>query len=197
MFQRQDIVSDHDLIRGRFRWAACQLDVLEGCLDHRLLKNALASLPDTLDETYTRIISRIPKEHNAYAVRILQFLTFSERPLSIEEMVDAVAVDTDAEPHFNPSDRMPDPQEISHYCSSLVAVVSTESGDVLQLSHFSVKEYLTSDRLYGDIAPDFSTFRASARIARVCVAYLLQFDEEMNPREIAEKFPLASYSAES
>jgi hypothetical protein len=160
-------MSDYDLTRVRFRWAACQLDVLEGCLDHRLPKNAFASLPKMLDETYNRIIGSIPEEHKTYAVRILQFLTFSERPLSIEEMVDAVAVDTEVEPHFDPGERMPDPQEISHYCSSLVVIVSTESGNVLQLSHFSVKKYLASDRLHRTIALDFSTFKASACIARV------------------------------
>jgi hypothetical protein len=58
----------------RFRRAACQLDVLEECLDRRSLRKALASLPETLDETYRRIISSIPKTQKQYAIRILQFL---------------------------------------------------------------------------------------------------------------------------
>ena len=183
------------LTGNRFRWAACQLDVLEGCLDYRQLKKALASLPKTLDDTYGRILTAIPAEYKAHVVRILQFLTFSERLLSVKEIVDAIAVDTEAEPYFDARNRMPDPQEVSRYCSSLVAVDSTGSGDVLQLAHFSVKEYLTSDRLDSGLAPAFHKVTASASIARVCVAYLLHFNEIISPEEAATRFPLALYSA--
>jgi ankyrin repeat protein len=116
-----------DILRvSRFRWAACQLDSLEKCLDFRTLQTALASLPKTLDETYDRILDSIPDEHKPYAIRILQFLTFSERPLRIKEAVDAIAVDTEGDQHFNPHYRMPIPQEISYYCSSLVVVIPTK-----------------------------------------------------------------------
>jgi ankyrin repeat protein len=148
-----------------------------------------------LDETYRRILDTIPDEHKSYAVRILQFLTFSERPLSVNEIVDIIAVNTDGDPYFDPSDRMPDHQEISRYCSSLVVVVSTESDDVLQLAHFSVKEYLTSNRAESVVAPEFQKATASVSIARVCLAYLLQFDHEINPTRVILDFPLAKYSA--
>src|SRR5271170_3834860 len=95
----------------RFRWATCQLDALENCLEYRTLQNALASLPKTLDETYSRILHSIPSEYKQNAIRILQFLTYSERPLSIEEAVDAIAVGTEGDPYFNPRYRMPDPRE--------------------------------------------------------------------------------------
>jgi ankyrin repeat protein len=148
-----------------------------------------------LDETYRRILDTIPDEHKSYAVRILQFLTFSERPLSVNEIIDIIAVNTDGDPYFDPSDRMPDHQEISRYCSSLVVVVSTESDDVLQLAHFSVKEYLTSNRAESVVAPEFQKATASVSIARVCLAYLLQFDHEINPTRVILDFPLAKYSA--
>jgi hypothetical protein len=125
------LFSAKKLTKDRFRWAACQIDVLEDCLDYPLLKKALASLPTTLDETYRRILDTISDEHKSYAVRILQFLTFSERPLSVKEIINAIAVNTEGGPYFDLSDRMPDHQEISRYCSSLVVVVSTELGDVL------------------------------------------------------------------
>jgi hypothetical protein len=40
---------------------------------------------------------------------LLQLITFLERPLSIKEAVDAIAVDTNKEPYFCPKYRMPDP----------------------------------------------------------------------------------------
>jgi hypothetical protein len=175
--------------------AQCQLDALEGCLDLPQLENALKSLPTTLDETYRRIFDAIPDEYKSHAVRILQFLTFSERPLSIKETVDAIAVNTEGDPYFNPDNRMPDPQEISRYCSSLVVVVPIESGDMLQLAHLSVKEYLTSNRVETTVAAEFQMVTASASIARVCLGYLLQFDHELQLDEFVINYPLAVYCA--
>jgi len=193
-----------ELLRvNRFRWAACQLDALENCLDYRTLQNALASLPKTLDETYARILRGIPDEHKQNATRILQFLTYSERPLRIEEAVDALVVDTRGDQHFNPQYRMPDPREISCYCSSLVVVVSAKDHSYdeddkpveLQLAHFSVKEYLTSNRLDTDIALRFEEVAAKASIAKVCLAYLLHLDQDLPTRELKKTFPLAQYCA--
>ncbi|KAH8800442.1 nucleoside phosphorylase domain-containing protein [Xylogone sp. PMI_703] len=144
---------------GMFRLVACQLDAIEECLDLPTLRKALNDLPDTLYKMYTDILHKIPSAYRFNAIRILQFLVFSERPLQIEEVVDMLAVDVNNS-KFDPDDRMPDPQEISRYCSSLVVVVSQKEGsrsgnDQLQLAHFSVKEYLTSDKIDKDIAKDF------------------------------------------
>jgi ankyrin repeat protein len=183
------------LTKDRFRWAQCQIDALEECLDYPELKEALNSLPTTLDETYRRILDTIPDKHKSKAVRILQFLTLSKRPLSIKEIVDAIAVNTTGDPYFDPGNRMPDPQEISRYCSSLVVLVSMKSGAMLQLAHFSVKEYLMSNRVESVVGPEFQEVTASASIARVCLAYLLQFDHEIRPKKVVAEFPLAKYSA--
>jgi len=176
----------------RFRWAACQIDALADCLDYNELKHALSSLPETLYKTYGRVICSIPPKYKEKMIRILQFLAFSGRPLRIEEAVDALVVDPTREPYIDPKFRMPDPQEISRYCSSLVVVVSTKGyshdykcdpnsnyyfeddedehelqGLELQLAHFSVKEYLTSNRLDKDIAESFQEAAAKASIAAV------------------------------
>src|SRR5579862_283601 len=187
----------------RFRWVACQLDALENCLEYRTLQNALGSLPDTLDETYSRILHGIPSEYKQNAIRILQFLTYSERPLRIEEAVDAITVDTEGSQYFDPRYRMPDPWEITRFCSSLVVLVSTTHDSYgkneevvnLQLAHFSVKEYLTSERLDRGVAHNFQEIAAKASIATVCLAYLLHLDHDIRIEEIKETFPLAQYSA--
>jgi hypothetical protein len=183
----------------RFRWAACQLDALENCLEYRTLQNALASLPKTLDETYSRILHGIPSEYKQNATRILQFLTYSERPLSIKEAVDAIAVNTEGDQYFNPRHRMPDLWEITCFCSSLVILVSTTHDSYkenkedmkLQLAHFSVKEYLTSEQLDKDVAYNFQEVAAKASIATVCLAYLLHLDQDIPINKIRETFPLA------
>jgi len=186
----------------RFRWIACQIDALEICLNYSELQRALASLPKTLDETYARILNAIPSEHEQKAIRILQFLVFSERPLRIEEAIDAIAVNSRSNPRFDPKNRMPEPKEILRYCSSLVTVERRSHSEnhrimmtELQLSHFSVKEYLTSNRLVQDFTPFFQEISARASIATVCLTYLLQLNEKLQMLKIRKNFPLAQYCA--
>ncbi|KAF3191749.1 hypothetical protein TWF225_000970 [Orbilia oligospora] len=193
---------------GMFRWAACQLDALENCLEYRSLRKTLNSLPTTLDETYARILRGIPEEHKQSALIILQFLTYSPRPLKIEEVIDAIAVDTETDEYFNPKYRMPNPNEALCYCSGLVvAVLSREHsrehslgrGDMfteLQLAHFSVKEYLASDRLDSDIKQHFQEDVAKGSIATICLAYLLHLDHEASADELRNTYPLAPYCAQ-
>ena len=168
-----------------------------------MLNNALNSLPTTLDKTYSRILRAIPHEYKQTALKILQFLTFSKRPLRIEEAVDVIAVNVERCPYFSPKNRMPEPKEIMRYCLSLVIIVlkREQSGKQsaryaeLHLAHFSVKEYLTSDRTGNNITHVFQDTSASASIARICVAYLLHFDNTISPEEARSSFPFAQYSA--
>jgi hypothetical protein len=105
--------------------------------------------------------------------------------------------------NFSPKYRMPDPREISVYCSSLMVIVSVTGNShneddkriELQLAHFSVKEYLTSNRLDSDVAQKFWETSARASIAKVCLTYLLHFEQDISPEEIRKTFPLAQYSA--
>ena len=190
----------------RFRWAKCQIDALENCLCYPELQQALASLPKTLDETYNRILARIPEGQKQTAIRILQFLASSERPLRIEEVVEAIAVNPEGKPQFDSKNRMPEPSEISRYCSGLVVVVprtdypidqhNWKMVKVLQLAHFSVKEYLTSGRVEESFQGSFTEINARGSITRVCLAYLSQPDEKDPPTEIEAAFPLAQYSAQ-
>ena len=200
---------------NRFRWAACQLDSLEKCLNLGQLRTTLASLPETLDGTYSRILASIAKEYREDAIRILQFLTFSERPLTIGEAVDAIAVDPSSDPSFDTKLRLPVPEEILRICSSLVSLVTRQvklKGIVmeLQLAHFSVKEYLTSEKVEKTFQEGLAEISARRSITKVCLAYLSHLGEMCSinnlvrkpehPREerlaVKEAFPLAEYSAQ-
>ncbi|KAF3934310.1 Ankyrin-1 [Dactylella cylindrospora] len=194
-----------DNANGMFRWASCQLDALENCLERHSLEQALNSLPKTLNETYTRIIRNIPQEYTPNAIKILQFLTYSQRPMRVKEAVDAIAVNIDGnkDQYFDPEYRLPDPSEILCYCSSLVVAVPANDGSnkvdgesALQLAHFSVKEYLTSIELGGEIGKSFERAYAKASISKICLAYLLQLDVSSSWTKM-KKFPFAAYCAAS
>ncbi|KAL0929878.1 pfs domain-containing protein [Colletotrichum truncatum] len=201
----QDDIEKHLLEKanGMFRWAACQIDELEECLDPQTLRETLQLLPRTLDETYARIIDRIPPKLKRSAIRILQFLTYSKGRLRIDEMCDAIAVAPQSTPRFNIQNRMPVPEEIAGYCSSLVNVVTRTDDNgkdtikELQLAHFSVKEYLISDRVEGSLSADFREPLARAIITEVCLSYLLELDIKLSPENIGQSYPLAKYAARS
>ncbi|RYC79570.1 hypothetical protein BFJ63_vAg17544 [Fusarium oxysporum f. sp. narcissi] len=190
---RNEIGSKPD---GMFRWAACQLDSLETCLDREGIETALRSLPQDLNETYNRILQRIPLKRKHKAIRLLQFLVCSERPLTLKEAVDVVAVRIDSRPgYFDPEDRLPCPSEITRFCPSLVSIIhgshrSQDAVKELQLAHFSVKEYLLNYQVKG-----FLLAEASIAITQTCLAYLTSL-EEYGVSIIKSQFPLAKYAAE-
>ena len=187
----------------RFRWAVCQLDVLQDCLRLPELRKALESLPRTLDETYSRILCNIPEGHSQDAIRILQWLTYSARPLRVEELAEIVAVNIDGSPWFDCEARFPDQQDVLAICSSLVTteeVTVRGTYQPVRLAHFSVKEYLVSERIQHQATATsryaIQEIQANQSIAATCLAYLLQFDQHDSlTSETTEEFPLAGYAA--
>jgi len=196
----------------RFRWAACQLDTLGECRSRRMLRQSLATLPATLDETYDRILYAIRKTDSEYAIRILRWLTYSSRPLLVEEIAEIVAIDVEHDPVFDREDVLEDSLESLNICSSLVTMTTTEelsrrvpndgldpAGHVIALSHYSVKKYLISQRSQQGRAAQYSMHGADCNevIARSCLGYLLQLQRpESFSEESIEEFKLAQYSAE-
>lgn len=71
---------------------------------------------------YSQVVSKIRDENCVHALKILQWLAFSARPLQLEELAEVVAVDFSSEqkPHFDPDQRFPSPQFAVDVCSGLV-----------------------------------------------------------------------------
>src|SRR6266478_956724 len=135
----------------RFRWVVCQVDRLCRTLPASIRK-VLNDLPKTLDETYARMLQSIDEEKRQYAQRLFRCLTVSIRPLRVKELAEVLAIQFDevaaASPIFNVNWRPENPGEaVLSVCSSLIAIVDRGGQQVVQFSHFSVKEYLTSERL--------------------------------------------------
>ena len=114
------------------------------------IRSVLKDLPKTLDETYGHTLRGIDEEKREYAQRLFRCLVVSIRPLRVEELAEILAVRFDkAElPTFNAGWRPGNAEEaVISACSSLIAIVDRAGSQVVQFSHFSVKEFLTSERL--------------------------------------------------
>src|SRR5579863_3995084 len=191
------------MVLVRFRWVFCQLDRLRRCLPPSI-RRILNELPTTLDETYERTLEGIPKEKKQHAHRLFQCLAAAIRPLHVEELAEifAIEIDRDAAPNVLEGWRPENPEEaILSACSTLIAIIEDDEGSkIVQFSHFSVKEFLTSDRLGTSEVRDIRDFHipldaAHTILARACLTVLLQFDEKMDMERLAT-FPLALYAAQ-
>jgi ankyrin repeat protein len=187
----------------RFRWVYCQLERLRHCLPPSV-RGILDDLPDTLDETYERVLKDFNKANQKHAIRLLHCLTVAIRPLLVGELAEVLAVDFDAAqqggiPKPNASWRWADHHEaVLSTCSSLIMIVDDGGAQVVQFSHFSVKEYLTSDRL-ANASKDVSCYHilpesAHTVLAQACLGVLLRLDDHVN-EENAKEIPLAYYAA--
>ena len=108
----------------RFLWAVCQLNTLRKCIKASAVRKALASLPRTLDDTYERILCNVDQDHAEDALKVLQWLAFSARPLIAQEVAEATAITLDDFPKFDPEDRLRHPTDILAICSSLISISS-------------------------------------------------------------------------
>jgi Ankyrin repeats (3 copies)/Ankyrin repeats (many copies) len=177
------------------------LEYLRGCLPGRI-RQALKELPEGLDGTYERTLQDIDKANWNFAHRIFQCVTLAFRPLRVEELAEFLAFDFDARPNptYRADWRLEDPLDaLLSTCSSLIAVVKTRNSEVIQFSHFSVKEFLMSTRLAsaGDTISRYyvSTAPAHTLIAQACLAILLHLSENITS-DTLKNFPLAEYAAE-
>ncbi|KAH9169392.1 hypothetical protein EDB89DRAFT_2073079 [Lactarius sanguifluus] len=186
---------------GMFRWVFCQLEALRHCFPQNL-RQFLNELPESLDETYERILTGITKAQKDNAHRLLQCLAVAVRPLRVEELAEILAFDFQASssggiPKLKDDWRWDDQEEaVLSTCSSLIVIVPDGDSRVVQFSHFSVKEYLISPRLaqsHGDVFRFHIDLDAAHTIlAQACLGTLLRLDEHLD----VKVFPLVEYAAE-
>src|SRR5712671_1400809 len=190
------------MVRDRFRWAYCQLDTLCRCFP-RSIRRALSELPATLDDTYERTLQGIPKEKREDAIRLFQCLVAAIRPLRVQELAEIFAIEFEPETGLNLVEdwRPKNPEEaILSACSTLISVVTDQDSKIVQFSHFTVKEFLTSDRVQNSLASNIFYYHiplhsAHTTLARACLAVLLQLDEKVDSEHLT-RFPLALYAAQ-
>ncbi|KAL8989283.1 MAG: hypothetical protein Q9169_008392, partial [Polycauliona sp. 2 TL-2023] len=202
--------------KGVFRWVECQLRSLYSCpRSEDILNKVLGSLPESLDETYERMLCNIDGYLAEDARRILTLLCFASRPLEVEELIDGVAVEIVGSKGLNRKRRLQDADDIRDICQGLIDVSlgnanqgETEEDQldedlipIIRIAHFSVQEYLESERIRrSEKAMFFSLISAAAHseIAQICIVYLLDdsLASSSSKQEVVEEFPMAHYAAQ-
>jgi hypothetical protein len=178
------------------------LEVLRQCLPPSV-RRTLRELPESLDETYERILKEIKKPNRDLARRVLQCLVVATRPLRVAELSEVLAVDfDDAEgiPRMNSDWRWEDQEQaLLIACSSLIAIVEAGRSRIVQFSHFSVKEFLTSPRL-ATATKEVSHYLINSEpahtiLGQACLGVLLKIRDGVSGCR-PKHHPLARYAAE-
>jgi tetratricopeptide (TPR) repeat protein len=148
-------------------------------------------------------LNNIHENNRKHACRLLHCLAVAVRPLRVEELAEVLTFHFDGGqagiPKFHRDRRLSDPEDaVLSVCSSLVAIVEIRGSRVVQFSHLSVKEYLTSDHL-GSSTRGISPYHilpgpAHTVLAQVCLGLLLHLDDH-NHDESVRTSPLAEYAA--
>ena len=141
--------------------------------------------------TYERVLKEIQKPNGDLARRLLQCLVVAIWPLGVKELAEVLAVDfDDAEgiPKLKPNWRWEDQEKaVLTSCSSLITIIKTEDLRVVQFSHFSVKEFLTSEQLAtssgGTSHYHIELEPAHTILAQACMGVLLQPDNASAKRK--------------
>ncbi|KAH9028273.1 hypothetical protein EDB85DRAFT_2147991 [Lactarius pseudohatsudake] len=151
-----------------FQWVFCQLEMLRHAVqpDVRVI---LETLPKTLDETYERVLKDINKNNRDHACRLLHCLAISVWPLHVEELAEILTFDFDTAWGGIPKS---------------TRTGGTRGSRVVQFSHLSVKEFLTSDHLAsstGNLTPyHILPGPAHTILAQVSLGFLLHLDDHNN-----------------
>ncbi|KAK0712125.1 hypothetical protein B0H67DRAFT_306645 [Lasiosphaeris hirsuta] len=172
-------------------------------------------MPRTLYEMYDRILEAVPPQQRLVVRSALHWLAFSVRPLLLEELAEAAAIDP-SQPKFDlQSAGLISKEQIVNICGVLVSVTVGKGGQLrwlgdkpqvekrslsyyfdrsftlVSLSHFSVKEYITSKHLREVSMRFFHTSErlAHSYLAQSCLLYLLS----VNGGEVAFEISFDEY----
>jgi ankyrin repeat protein len=147
------------------------------------------------------MLEDIDEDNRGHSRRIFHCLAVAVRPLRVEELADILSFDLDEAPGGIPAFRRSENQidAVLSACSSLIAIVNDGDSRVVQFSHLSVKEFLTSNYLASS-SGDLSRFHilpkaAHTIFAQVCLGSLLHLEDHIDD-ESSRGLSLTQYAAQ-
>jgi hypothetical protein len=194
----------------RFQYVVAQFDSdnLKSALNSTDISKALEELPKDLDGTYERALLDLGTLNRGKAVVCLAWIAFGQRALVLNELVEAVGLGLSNDPPLLTNEEYSRPKIMEALLQArllppgLVIVKDTEYVENrVSFSHFSVKEYLVSDRIKSSQASEFALDEQAShiQIAQSCLRYHLYICKEKAQNEVTNsilfEFPLWKYAA--
>ena len=185
----------NDLLKkadGMFLYVSCQLAELENCYGEDEVREALDQLPGTMDEYWIRILNKIPERQQVKTRAMLQWLAFSQRRLTIEEVAEAAIINPVQHPSVRPGLRYIPPMQILQLLSHMVI----EQNGKIEFAHFSVKEFLISRRSHPEAFYRIAEDAAHFFLLQSCLAYIDHYDQALDNGGCGNRYPLLVYACQ-
>jgi ankyrin repeat protein len=154
--------------QGMFLWVTLQIQSLCSMKTDHAIREALADLPRDLSETFARIIQKSGSSDPALQARTLQLVLAACRPLTTEELREALSV-VPGDATWDASRVLNDVCSALACCGCLLTVDEEEF--TVRVIHHSVKQYML-DRLDSAKHMSFSRREAQRMLADTVVTYL-------------------------
>lgn len=159
------------IIRCRFLLVKLHMDSLCSKMTIRDLRKALTTLPTGLEESYNHAMDRIDlqdQDPRQLAYRILYWISYAFRPLTVEELRHALGVEPE-EPEFD-KENLIDEGDLIAVCAGLVTM--EPESQIVRMVHYTALDYFEKIR-------DTRWPEARRTIAATCLAYLSYRDIEI------------------
>lgn len=140
-----------------------------------MIRETLRNLPEGLGDTYKRILTKISKSlSRALAQKVFKWAAVAKRPLHVEELREAVAIEPD-DKSWN-EDKIPHEDLMFECCRGLII---KDDDETAHFAHHTVQQYLTGG-LATKVDPLFeiSVVNADILAGQTCIAYLSFSDFE-------------------
>ncbi|KAL8999176.1 MAG: hypothetical protein Q9169_001955 [Polycauliona sp. 2 TL-2023] len=148
-----------DRADGMFLWIKLQQSQLRGSQNRKTIQRIVEGMPHGLEQTYERNwkgIQELSEPDRNRAVDILRWLTFGTRPLTVQELVEALVIGVDEDDEAFSEGDLPTVidteyinDEIKGLCRSFIDIRdgwqdTSPRSNTVHLAHASVREYLTT-----------------------------------------------------
>ncbi|EPE30309.1 hypothetical protein GLAREA_13032 [Glarea lozoyensis ATCC 20868] len=157
--------------KGMFLWVEFQLYDLCEAESHHGIKLVLNNLPQSLSDTYDRLLSKIEgAERQDIIERMFKWVLCTIEPLTVDQMKEAIAFTID-DTDFDSEKIVTNFNRLVRACSNLIVVDHEDTGGIVRLAHHTVHQYLLQPT-YEHTRFHFSMDDAHKMAGEICLAYL-------------------------
>jgi len=203
---------------GNFQWTVLVLpevvDLYRNGYPLKIIKRRIQAIPSELEELYQELLKGVLDEDLPHSLRLMQWICFALRPLSLEELRFATIVDANT-PYQSISDcqnaeecgfAKTDEQmkkRIRHLFRGLAEAKQHENIWIAQFIHQSVKDYLIQSglQILDKHSSGNAVGRAHFQLSRSCIRYIAmkEISNQTRPygRNLGLDFPLLQYAITS
>lgn len=166
---------------GSFLWVYLMLQQLDNAWSDKAIHEVMEHVPEEMDELYRHILVQMSRDPNKdLAVVILRWTVCAIRPLTVQELQEAIRVDINHTVYE--LEKM-----IEAVCGQLVQV---DKQSKVQVVHDTVREFLLSDHLELEFAVHKE--QTHAHLAEICMRILGDDDNSSSSRGTLNRRPLSA-----